>query len=286
MSLLNNLQVVPAEHGFGATVRGIDLAAPIAAPMLDAVRGAFTRHAILSFPGQQLEPASVQNFSAALGPFGHDPYVRPMDDYEHVIEVVREAEETAPIFGSFWHSDWSFQQVPPSATVLYAAEVPPVGGDTIFADTYRAYETLSPTMQRMLATLRGVHTAAPAYGPNGLFARDDATRSMRIVVSADADDRQSHPLVRRHPNSGRLALYINHVYTVGIEGMRADESRALLDFLFKHMTHNELIYRHRWQKGTLVMWDNRCVVHYADGGYEGHRRLMYRTTLAGERPTL
>ena len=284
MSDYTSLSVTPESRGFVAAVRGLDLRAPLPAAVQRDLMAAWTRHAVLYFPEQSLDPAMLEQVSSYLGPFGHDPYVLPKAGYEHVIEVRREARETAPIFGSMWHSDWSFQATPPSATLLYGDIVPPRGGDTVFADACRAYEALSPTMRDLLLPLNAVHCAAPAYGPNGLFARDDATRSMQIVVSPDAEKTELHPLVRRHPLSGRNALYVNHVYTLGIEGMRADESQALLEFLFKHMTRNEFIYRHRWQPHTLLLWDNRCVLHYADGGYEGHRRLMYRTTVAGERP--
>ena len=278
------LTVVPEPQGFAASATGVDLSAPLRAAAQQDLLEAWARHPVLYFPDQLLDPATLERVSAYLGPFGHDPYVRPKDGYQHVIEVLREARETAPIFGGMWHSDWSFQATPPSATLLYGEDIPPHGGDTVFADAQRAFEALSPTMQRLLMSLRGVHSAAPAYGPKGLFARDDATRSMRIVVSPEAENVEVHPLVRRHPRSGRASLYINHVYTLGIEGMRSDESQALLDFLFKHMVRPEFVYRHRWRARMLLIWDNRCVVHYADGGYEGHRRLMFRTTVAGERP--
>ncbi|MEQ8494251.1 MAG: TauD/TfdA family dioxygenase, partial [Gammaproteobacteria bacterium] len=251
MTTMRELEVRPAARDFVAQVRGVDLARVADAATVAAIRAAWTRHPVLVFPDQQLDPARLQSFCAALGPFGHDPYVQPMDGFEHVIEVRREAGETAPIFGSLWHSDWSFQATPPSATVLYGAVVPPLGGDTVFADGYAAWEGLSPVMQGLLAGLRGVHSAAPSYGPRGLFARDDATRSMRIVVSAEAERTETHPLVRRHPASGRRALFVNHVYTIGIEGLRAEESRALLEFLFKHMTRPEFVHRHRWHPGTL-----------------------------------
>ncbi len=278
------LTVVPEPQGFVAAVRGLDLRAPLSAAAQRDLMGAWSRHAVLYFPEQQLEPATLERVSAYLGPFGDDPYVTPMEAYQHVIEVRREAGETAPIFGGMWHSDWSFQATPPSATLLYGDIVPTSGGDTVFADGCRAFEALSPAMQNLLLPLNAVHSAAPAYGPKGLFARDDATRSMQIIVSPEADKTEIHPIVRRHPLSGRCSLYVNHVYTLGIEGMRADESQALLEFLFKHMTRNEFVYRHRWQPHMLLIWDNRRVLHYADGGYEGQRRLMYRTTVAGERP--
>lgn len=284
MSDTPSLNVVPEAQGFAAAVHGLDLRAPLSAAEQVELLAAWTRHPVLYFPEQALTPAMLEQVSSYFGPFGHDPYVKPKDGFEHVIEVRREAHETAPIFGGSWHSDWSFQATPPSATLLYGEVVPPRGGDTVFADACRAFEALSPTMQQLLMPLNAVHSAAPAYGPKGLFARDDATRSMRIIVSPEAERSEVHPLVRRHPLSGRCALYLNHVYTLGIEGMRADESQALLDFLCKHLTRHEFIYRHRWRPHMLLMWDNRAVVHYADGGYEGHSRLMFRTTVAGERP--
>lgn len=284
MSEYSCLNVVPEAQGFVAAVRGVDLRVPLSAAAQRDLMSAWTRHAVLYFPHQQLEPATLEQISTYLGPFGQDPYVKPMDGYRHVIEVCREARETAPIFGGSWHSDWSFQATPPSATLLYGDIVPPRGGDTVFADAGAAFAALSPTMQRVLLPLNAIHSAAPAYGPKGLFARDDDTRSMHIIVSPDADQTEVHPIVRRHPLSGRCSLYINHVYTLAVEGMRAAESQALLNFLFKHMTCSDYVYRHRWQPHMLLLWDNRCVLHYADGGYQGHRRVMYRTTVAGERP--
>ena len=284
MSDSQPFNIIPEPQGFAAAVRGLDLRAPLSSSEQAQLLAAWTRHPVLYFPEQSLDPASLERVSAYFGPFGHDPYVKPTAGFEHVIEVRREARETAPIFGGSWHSDWSFQATPPSATLLYGDIVPPRGGDTVFADATRAFEALSPTMQQLLLPLNAVHSAAPAYGPKGLFSRDDSTRSMQIIVSPDAERSEVHPIVRRHPLSGRCSLYINHVYTLGIEGMRADESHALLDFLCKHIVRHEFLYRHHWQPHMLLLWDNRSVLHYADGGYEGHRRLMYRTTVAGERP--
>ena len=284
MQTYRSITVLPNRRGFGAAITGPDLAAPLDEAVRAEILDAWTRHAVVFFPDQRLDAAGVGHFTEHIGPFGVDPYVEPIDGHEHVLEVRRNARETAPIFGSRWHSDWSFQIKPPSATLLYGVEVPPVGGDTVFADGYRAYEALSSTMQDFLGGLKAVHSATRAYGPSGLFARDDATRSMCIVVSEDAEACEVHPVVRTHPVSGRKALYVNHVYTLAIEGLSETESRALLDFLFKHMTQDAFVYRHRWRSNMLTMWDNRCVVHYADGGYDGHRRVMLRTTVAGKVP--
>ena len=246
---------------------------------------ALNQYGVVSFPEQDFTPCSLEHFSRRLGEFGDDPYVQSMEGFEHVIEVRRDPGETAPIFGSLWHSDWSFQKVPPSITALYAVEIPPRGGDTLFADHRRAFESLSPKLKQFLISLEGVHSAGPAYSDTvGLFSKDDDTRSMKILVSPDADNCVTHPVVRMHPPSGREALYVNHVYTTAIKDLSESESDLILKFLFSHCTREEFIYRHVWQPNTLLLWDNRCVSHYAEGGYEGYSRLLYRTTIAGEVP--
>jgi taurine dioxygenase len=247
-----HIKVEPNVSGFGAIVTGVDLSPPVSANVIHEIMMALTKHSVLSFPEQALDADKLQKFSAQLGPFGEDPYIRSMERFNHVIEVKRGAGETAPIFGSLWHSDWSFQEEPPSITCLYGVNVPPHGGDTLFADNYRAYESLANEVKSRIATLNGVHSATRAYSPKGLFSNDDKTRSMKILVSSSAEEKVTHPLVRRHPSSASV--------------------------------QTEFIYRHRWASGTLVLWDNRCVAHLAEGGYEGYDRLMYRTTIAGESP--
>jgi taurine dioxygenase len=139
-------------------------------------------------------------------------------------------------------------------------------------------------MQRMLQPLRAIHSARQAYGTKGVFARETAKRSLQIMVSEEADGALTHPLVRTHPVTGRKALYVSPVYTVGIEDLTEPEARAILGFLFAHLTQEEFIYRHKWREQMLLMWDNRCTMHFAEGGYDGHLRLMHRTTVAGEVP--
>lgn len=250
-----------------------------------SLKAAWAKYPVLIFPDAVLGYSALQNFARAIGDFGADPYLRSLPDHKHIVEVRRDAKESAPIFGASWHSDWSFQAAPPSGTLLHAKIIPPRGGDTIFADCYRAYETLSTRLKERLENLTASHSAAPSYGKQGLFAKDDSSRSMRIVVSETAEASQSHPIVRTHPESGRRGLFINHVYTISIDGLDLEESQNLLSQLFKHMVQEQLIYRHQWQTNTLVLWDNRCVVHCAQGGYAGHERLMHRITLAGERPS-
>lgn len=278
------LSVTPQDSGFGAEVTGLDLSRPLSADVLAQVKAAWARHAVLSFPDQPLNLEALEAFTQAIGPFGHDPFIAPMPGHPNVLELRREPDEKATNFGAGWHSDWSFQPEPPAATLLRSEVTPPVGGDTLFADCTAAYEALSPAYQSMLAPLRAVHTAAWAYGPNGVFARETEARTMKILVSPEAEKTQVHPLVRTHPVTGRKALYVSPVYTHGIEGMTYAESSSILKFLFDHIVQPQFVYRHRWTAGRLLMWDNRCTVHLAEGGYDGHLRVMHRTTVAGERP--
>ena len=269
---------------FVAEITQLPAIPPPGQTFVEDLRSVWAKHPVLVFPEQDLDPAGLLAFARQLGEFGVDPYIKAVPEHEHIVEVRREAAESTPIFGASWHSDWSFQAAPPSGTLLHAKTIPPIGGDTVFADCYRAYETLDRDIKDQLVGLCASHSAAPSYGPDGLFAKDDDTRSMQIVVSADAMQTQIHPIVRTHPESGRKGLFINHVYTTGITGKDPHQSRSLLRMLFKHMTQDAFLYRHQWRADMLVLWDNRCVVHYADGGYEGYQRVMHRVTLAGERP--
>ncbi|MCR5877145.1 TauD/TfdA family dioxygenase [Phenylobacterium sp. J367] len=278
------IEVTPEPTGFGAEVRGLDLTRPLPPETLAQVKAAWARHGVLAFPDQPLSLEQLEAFTLQIGPFGKDPFIKPMAGHPNVLELRREPDERATNFGAGWHSDWSFQAIPPAATLLHSEVVPPVGGDTLFCDCARAYETLSPVMQAMLAPLKAVHSAGRAYGTKGVFARETEKRTMEIIVSAEADETLTHPLVRTHPVTGRKALFVSPVYTLGIEGMTPKESQAVLGFLFGHMTQDEFIYRHRWRPRMLLMWDNRCTMHLAEGGYDGHLRVMHRTTVAGEPP--
>lgn len=270
--------------GFGAEITGLDLSRPLPLEVLTRVKQAFVDHSVIWFPDQPLDHDQLEAFTLQFGAFGEDPYVKPLADRPHILEVRREPDETASVFGGAWHSDWSFQPRPPAATVLHAKVVPPTGGDTLYADGYRAFEALSPVMQRLLQGLKAVHSAGRPYGHDGFYAKEGLRRSMEILPSAEADKRWTHPVVRTHPLSGRKALFVNPVYTVGLDGMTTAEAAAILGFLFGHMTQDEFVYRHAWRTDMLTMWDNRCALHNATGGYDGHRRVLHRTTVAGEAP--
>ena len=278
------IRVRPQPTGFGAEVTGLDLGKPLAPEVLAEVKAAWAAHGVVAFPDQPLGLDALEAFTLQMGGFGHDPFIKPMPGHPNVLELRREPDEKATNFGAGWHSDWSFQDAPPAATLLHSKVVPPVGGDTLFVDACRAYEALSPAMQRMLAPLQAIHSARQAYGTKGVFSRETEKRSLQIVVSEEADGSRTHPLVRTHPVTGRKALFVSPVYTVGIADLTQEEGRAILGFLFAHLTQERFIYRHKWREQMLLMWDNRCTMHFAEGGYDGHLRLMHRTTLAGDAP--
>jgi taurine dioxygenase len=280
------IEVTPNADGFGAAVTGLDLARDLAPAVRSELQRAWTEHSVVWFPEQQLSPEHLEAFTLQIGEFGYDPYIEPMPGHPNILELRREADEKAQNFGAAWHSDWSFQEAPPSATLLYARVVPPKGGDTLFADCYRAWDALSSTMQNLLEGLQCVHSAGLAYSPRGFLAAEPNKRSMQINFSEEAEATRLHPLVRTHAQSGRKALYVNPVYTVSIDGMTEEESFVLLSWLYQHLQKEEFVYRHHWQQDMLTMWDNRCCNHFADGGYDGHLRVMQRTTVAGEVPRL
>jgi taurine dioxygenase len=280
----SKIEIQPRVDGFGAVLAGITLSDPLSEEHAQAILAAWSTYGVIVFPAQPLEHEQLEAFTLALGDFGHDPFVAPMPGHPNVLELRREPDEKAGNFGAGWHSDWSFQPCPPSGTILHSKVIPPVGGDTLYADCHRAWEALSLTMQSMLEGLTATHSAALPYGPKGIFANDTEKRTMEIIVSEDAEKTETHPLVRSHPVTGRKSIFVNPVYTVRIDGLEPTENFTLLKFLYDHMTKDEFVYRHAWQPNMLVMWDNRSTMHFAQGGYDGHLRLLHRTTLSGDRP--
>jgi taurine dioxygenase len=277
------LRVTPQDP-CGALVEGIDLREPRADEQVAAIRSLWLQHQVLAFPGQDLQLEHIERFAESIGPFGVDPYFGSVPGHPHVAQVRREAEEQTPIFAETWHSDWSFLPTPPQATVLYGDVIPPVGGDTLFANQYAAWEALPAAMQALLKDKQGVHSARRAYSREGMYGERDKGRSMAIRYSDSAMSTQLHPIMRIHPETGRPALFVSMGYTIGIDGMSEAEATPILMELFAHQSKPEFVYRHRWSQGMLVMWDNRCVLHAATGGYQGHKRLLHRITVA-ERTT-
>ena len=252
---------------------------------VDELRNLWLENSILIFKNLMLDHNQFERFGLLFGEFGDDPYIESMKNHPNIIEVKREANEKAPPFGGSWHSDWSFQENPPSATLLHSKIIPPIGGETLFLNTQKAYDDLSTSMKNKINSLEVIHSAARPYADDGFYALEkDKDRSMKIKPSKKAKDIFLHPLVRTHPETNRKSLFINPVYTIAIDGLDDDDSKLLLNELFTHMEKETYIYKHLWEPNMLVMWDNRSVNHCAQGGYEGYKRLLHRITLAGERP--
>ena len=286
MARNDKIKITRVSGALGAEVTGVDLSQKLDAETVATLRRAWLEHLVLFFPQQNLSDSDLERFTACFGPFGKEPFVDGIStDHPNVLAVIKEADEARKAnFGGNWHSDWSFQEAPPAGTFLYALQVPPYGGDTMWANQYLAYETLSPGLQKMLDGLEAMHSAKRPYGRQGIYADKNQARSMKIHTGVEAESEIAHPVVRVHAETGRKALYVNKVYTIRFKDMTAAESAPLLDYLHAHATRPEFICRNRWQKGTLSMWDNRCTQHYAVNDYDGFRRELHRTTCAGEVP--
>jgi taurine dioxygenase len=271
--------VVPSGSPSGATLNGIDLRADLDAGTVGAVRAAWSEHQVVAFPNQDLTLEEFEQVALRFGAFGVDPYFQTLDAHPHVAEVKRDADETTKIFAEAWHSDWSFLAQPPSATLLLSRVIPPHGGDTLYANQYAAYDALDTATQRQLESLQGIHSARRGYAPTGAYGTSDVGRSMAIITSDSAMATQLHPLVRTHPETGRKSLFLSIGYTIGIEGMEPDAAQQLLMELHTHQCKPEFLYRHVWEPNMLVMWDNRCLLHAATGGYDGYARLLHRITV-------
>ncbi len=247
------------------------------------MRAAWLTHHVLSFPDQDISDDALEQFTLSFGPFGEDPFIAPIEGRNNIIAVQRGADETAPIFAEAWHTDWSFQAVPPAGTCLYGITIPPTGGDTLFADQHKACSEMPEEMRARFSGLNAIHSATLAYAKEGAYGEeDDQSRSMDIRPSDDANATQIHPLLRPHPETGELTVYGTAGYIIGFEGMSQEKALPLLMELQEWQAQDQFVYRHKWQANNLVMWDNRSVLHKATGGYEGHARYLHRTTI-GER---
>jgi len=275
-----SLTVTPSGQSCGATVTGVDLSGELTAKLIADIRAAWLQHKVLAFAGQQMDDDALERFTIAMGGFGEDPFFAPIKGRQNIAAILREADETSPLFAENWHSDWSFLAQPPSGTCLLAVDIPPTGGDTLFANQIAAFNALTPERQEFIRGLTAIHSAQLAYAPDGSYGEKDTGRSMDIRPDESARATQTHSLVQRHPETGEEALYSTLGYIIGIEGMDQADAIALLSELAQWQSRDEFVYRHRWEPDMLVMWDNRSVLHKATGGYEGHRRELHRTTIA------
>ena len=276
-----HLHVTPSGAACGAEVRGVDLSGELDADTIAEIRTVWLEHHVLDFPDQEMSDDDLERFTLAFGPFGVDPYIESIEDHPHVIALHRAADETASIFADTWHADWTFQELPPDGTCLYGIVIPPEGGDTCFANQHAAYESMPAELRERVDGVTAIHSARAGYGPDGLYGENDqdSVRATKIIFDETANETRTHPWVRVHPETDRKGLYSTVGYICGLAGMDPDEARDLMPEVYRYQTADEVVYRHEWEPNMLVMWDNRSVLHKANGGYDGHERLLHRTTI-------
>jgi alpha-ketoglutarate-dependent taurine dioxygenase len=289
-----HIEVAPLAAAMGAEIRGVDVAR-VSDAQFGEIEQALFRHKMIYFRGQKIGHAQHHAFSRRFGDFAEDAYTDGVPGYREVQPLIKEADDaSAHVFGSGWHTDSPFLREPPSITSLRSVQIPPWGGDTMWANAALAYRTLSPVMQHLLAGLKVRFSMRDVLASAQVNAelRDNpvgklvATRSLAELPATlrSKIEGAAHPLVRTHARSGEKSLYVDSSYAIGIEGMLEAESAPLLKMLCDHLTQPAFTCRLRWEEDMLVLWDNRLCVHQAFNDYEGYRREMYRTTVAGEIP--
>ena len=267
----------------GAELHGIDLAASLDDGAIAEIRQALLDHLVIFFHDQHLTPEQHLAFGRRFGDLQIHDYVEGMPEHRQILEVRKEEDETGANFGGGWHSDVSYLEEPALGSILYAREVPAIGGDTMFANMYLAYDALSDGMKKLLDGMTAIHSARRAYGLQSNYFRE-GKRSMKIRRSSNAEREVEHPVVRTHPEAGRKALYVNRGFTIRFSDMTEQESAPLLEYLYRHATRPEFTCRFQWHRNAIAFWDNRCVQHYAINDYHGQRRVMHRVTVNGDRP--
>lgn len=276
---LQHIQIKRLAGALGAEIHGVDLRSTLSGETLAEIKQALLDHLVIFFRDQSLTPAQFLAFGRSMGMPVEYPFVKGIEGFPEIIPVAKLEHERVN-FGGIWHSDTTYLETPPMGSMLLALEVPPVGGDTLFANQYLAYETLSEGMRAFLEGQIAINSSAKADVSR--------TREDRLRTDARADARSEycseHPAVRTHPETGRKALYVNIAHTVRFKSMTEEESAPILGFLFQHQVKPELTCRFVWQPGSIAFWDNRCTQHNPINDYHGYRRVMHRITLAGDRP--
>ena len=275
----------PLTPSLGVEIRNIDVNR-LDAEDFEHLYRLWLEYKVVFLRDQDLDLEQLQQFSARFGELMPLPYIKPHPDFPLVIRILKLAEEVdMGVFGGDWHSDFSFLEAPPRASILFAEEVPPTGGDTLWVDMCKALASLAPEIRERLTDRIAIHCGAP-YGVTHAPAEDTQFKgSIEIERNNPEADRETrHPLICRHPESGDEMLFINPTYTVAIEGMPAHESDALLDQLYRHCTRPEFSCRFKWRNRSIALWDNRNTMNYAVNDYDGYRRCLYRTTIRGDKP--
>jgi len=273
----HHIEVRPLAGALGAEIHGVDIAGVLDAETVAEIRQALLDYLVIFLRDQRLTPQHQLAFARRFGEPMAYPQLKGLPECPLITPVVKLPHERVN-FGGIWHSDTTYLEHPPMASMLYALETPPFGGDTLFANQYLAYETLSDGLKRALAGMTGISSSLKADASK---TREDALRAAgeqnKVLVA-------EHPVVRTHPETGRKALYVNVGHTTCFKHWSEEESKPLLEYLFRHQVSPELTCRFRWEPGSLAFWDNRCAQHNPVNDYHGFTRVMHRVTLAGDRP--
>ena len=283
-SQYRHLQVSPLTGALGAELFGIDLSEALDDEVIAEIRQALLEYQVIFFRDQKMTPTQHRDFGRRFGELHVHEYVRGLDDVPEVMPVVKKETDKFN-FGGTWHSDVSYHETPPLGSILYGLEVPPVGGDTLFANMYLAYETLPDGMKDLLRDRKAVNSSAPIYGQGGAYdAKYQAGTGMAVREDEPDIVEAEHPIFRTHPETGRKSLYVNANFVTRISGLSEEDSAPILQRLYDHATVPDFCCRFRWETGSVAFWDNRCVQHYAVNDYAGQRRVMHRVTVMGTRP--
>ncbi|MFT5219998.1 MAG: taurine dioxygenase [Planctomycetota bacterium] len=276
----STIEVTPLSPALGGVISGVDIAAGISDTQFADIRQAFSDFGVIFFRDQDITPDEHIEFARRWGDINVNRFFQASQTHPLIAEVRKEADQKANI-GSSWHTDHSYDEIPAMCSILYAREVPAVGGDTLFASMYAAYDHLSDGMKATLLNMRAEHSSRHAFGEEAYAYAADVDLKGRLGNTAAAMQDAVHPVVIKHPLSGRPSLYVNGDFTVKFEGWSKDESQPLLDYLYQHAVQNEFTCRFSWAKGSIAIWDNRATHHCALNDYHGYRRLMHRITIEG-----
>ena len=282
----SRIEVSPIAGALGAEISGVDLSKDLDDATFAEVRRAYDENLVIFFRDQKITPEHHLAFGGRFGEFDIHPFAAGLPDHPEVLPIIKEADDHGGNFGGLWHSDVTFYERPPLGSILYALDAPAFGGDTMFANQYLAYETLSDGMKDMLDGMTAVHSATRVYGNQGTSINryGPQVKSMQVRTGDDADAEIEHPVVRYIPETGKRCLFVNGSYTIRFAGWTEEESKPLLDYLCDHAIRPEFTCRFRWRTGSIAFWDNRCAQHNALNDYHGQRREMHRVTVVGERP--
>ena len=276
----DQFELEPLTGALGAEITGLDVVSRLDDELVaEALRLALSRHLVLVFRNQEMDKQHLRRFGQIFGQLHANPVVKKHADSPDVMLVKQEADEKYNFAGN-WHSDVTWDKKPCGESVLYALDVPPWGGDTHFANTALAFETLSDELKSMLSGLKAVHELESSQREFAAKKQADADLPAEIAQRYVAE----HPVVRRHPVTGANTLFVNEQFTTRFVGMTEEESRSLLETLYRHQIRPDFTCRIRWKKGTLALWDNRTTIHYASNDYPNIRRVMMRVSTVGEEP--